>query len=151
MTLFLYWKDITWSCLSFPQLPHLCQIHYSTAYRRQTTTLEMPPNVFLSSQKRAKVAGSRDFIMDAAGRAYDAPKALDQLICLQAGQRSTPMKSYSVSFCRVLFVAPPEVLVSKQSRKLSVGANTTLTCRTRGSPQPTISWSRRGGQLPRSD
>jgi len=45
MTLFLYWKDITWSCLSFPQLPHLRQLHYSTAYRRQTTTLEMPPNV----------------------------------------------------------------------------------------------------------
>lgn len=53
--------------------------------------------------------------------------------------------------CCVLFVAPPEVLVSKQSRKLSASANVTLTCRASGSPQPMITWSRRDTQLPRSD
>jgi len=55
-----------------------------------------------------------------------------------------------LTYC-VLFEAPPEVLISKQSRKLSAGANVTLTCPVRGSPEPTITWSRRDGQLPRSD
>jgi len=49
-----------------------------------------------------------------------------------------------------LLVAPPVVSVSKQSRKVSVGTNVTLTCHARGNPEPAITWSRRNAQLPRS-
>jgi len=48
-----------------------------------------------------------------------------------------------------LIVGPPVVSVSMQSRKLSVGSNVTLTCPARGVPQPTITWSKRDGHLPR--
>lgn len=54
--------------------------------------------------------------------------------------------------CLISFiaVAPPEVLISQQSRKVSVGSNITLSCSGRGNPQPAITWSRKdNGHLPR--
>jgi len=48
-----------------------------------------------------------------------------------------------------LFSGPPVIAVSKQTRTISVGTNVTLTCFARASPPAVISWSKKGGQLPR--
>ncbi len=42
-----------------------------------------------------------------------------------------------------LFSAKPTILVEHQSRSAAVGSQVTLTCEAIGSPQPTISWSKR--------
>jgi len=48
-------------------------------------------------------------------------------------------------------VAPPAIPVSRQSRSVLVGSRVTLTCQTRGNPPPYVVWSKRGGELPRSE
>lgn len=44
----------------------------------------------------------------------------------------------------------PVMPLTKQTRTISVGSNVTIACHVEASnPPPTISWSKRGGQLPR--
>jgi dystroglycan 1 len=46
--------------------------------------------------------------------------------------------------------APAVVPLSRQSRMVSVGSAVTLACQARGNPAPTVTWSRRDGELPRN-
>ncbi len=60
-------------------------------------------------------------------------------------------KTTSVGQIVILFLScavPPTATVGPRSETASVGQTVQFTCQASGSPQPRISWSKEGGQLP---